>query len=75
MAETGISIAKLVREFVYNGMTFADPGEAFSAEDVRDIYSAQYPELTTAAVEGPEYTGAVARYTFKRAAGAKGRHA
>ncbi|CAM2158367.1 Carbamoylphosphate synthase large subunit (plasmid) [Pararobbsia alpina] len=75
MAETGINIVTLVREFVYNGMTIADPGEAFTPEDVRDIYSAQYPELTTAAVEGPEYSNAVARYTFKRAAGAKGCHA
>jgi PRTRC genetic system protein C len=74
MAETAISIVKVVREFIYNGMTFVDPGETFTPNDVRDIYSAQYPELTTAAVDGPEHTGAVARYTFRRAAGAKGRH-
>jgi PRTRC genetic system protein C len=70
-----ISIVKVVREFIYNGMTFVDPGEAFAPEDVRDVYSAQYPELTTAAIDGPEYAGAVARYTFRRAAGAKGTHA
>jgi PRTRC genetic system protein C len=67
-----ISIARLVREFVYNGVNFVDPGPTFSPEEVRDLYSAQYPELTTAAIEGPVYEGEIARYTFMRAAGAKG---
>ncbi|MGT2460195.1 PRTRC system protein C (plasmid) [Cupriavidus basilensis] len=67
-----IEVAKLLREFLYNGMTFADPGPDFSPDDVRDLYSAQYPELTTAKVDGPEVAGEVARYTFVRAAGAKG---
>ncbi|CAN7794394.1 PRTRC system protein C [Paraburkholderia sp. XV] len=67
-----ISIARLVREFVYNGVNFVDPGATFSPEEVRDLYSAQYPELTTAAIEGPVYEGEIARYTFLRAAGAKG---
>ena len=49
-----ISVAKLTREFVYNGVTFPDPGPTFSPDDVRDLYSAQYPELTTAAIDGPE---------------------
>jgi PRTRC genetic system protein C len=67
-----ISIVRLVREFVYNGVNFVDPGPTFSPEEVRDLYSAQYPELTTAAIEGPVYEGEIARYTFMRAAGAKG---
>ncbi|WP_416047424.1 PRTRC system protein C [Cupriavidus basilensis] len=67
-----IEVTRLVREFLYNGMTFVDPGPAFSPDDVRDLYSAQYPELTTAKVDGPEQKGEVARYTFVRAAGAKG---
>lgn len=70
-----ISIAKLIREFTYNGVAFVDPGQSFSPEDVRDLYSAQYPELTTAAIDGPEMSGEVARFTFVRAAGAKGAHA
>jgi PRTRC genetic system protein C len=70
-----ISIAKLLREFTYNGMRFADPGPAFSPDQVRDLYSAQYPELTTASVDGPEVAGEVATYKFVRAAGAKGAHA
>lgn len=70
-----ISIAALVREFTYNGMTLMDPGPAFSADQVRDLYTAQYPELTTAAVDGPEIKGEVAHYKFVRAAGAKGANA
>jgi len=67
-----ISIAAITREFVYNGMTLLDPGPACSPDEVRDLYSAQYPELTTASIDGPDMTGAVARYSFVRAAGAKG---
>jgi len=70
-----ISVTKLIREFTYNGMTFVDPGAAFSPDDVRDLYSAQYPELTTAAIDGPEFKGEVAHFKFVRAAGAKGSHA
>jgi len=67
-----MKIAQLIREFSYNGMTLLDPGLAFSPDDVKDVYSAQYPELTTATVDGPEIAGETARYTFVRAAGAKG---
>jgi len=67
-----IAIAKLIREFAYNGMNLMDPGPTFSPEEVRDLYSAQYPELTTAAIDGPEFSGEVARFKFVRAAGAKG---
>ncbi|MEK7898071.1 PRTRC system protein C [Burkholderia contaminans] len=70
-----ISIAALVREFTYNGMALMDPGPAFSADQVRDLYTAQYPELTTAAVDGPYIKGEVVHYKFVRAAGAKGSHA
>ncbi|CAG9185763.1 PRTRC system protein C [Cupriavidus pampae] len=67
-----LEVIKLLRQFSYNGMTFMDPGPAFTPVQVRDIYSAQYPELTTAAVEGPDVSDNLARFTFVRAAGAKG---
>ncbi|KVK89439.1 PRTRC system protein C [Burkholderia sp. MSMB1498] len=70
-----ISIAPVVREFLYNGMTLMDPGPTFSPIQVRDLYTAQYPELTTAAVDGPEIKGELMHYKFVRAAGAKGAHA
>jgi PRTRC genetic system protein C len=67
-----IAITKLTREFTYNGMNLLDPGPTYSPDEVRDVYSAQYPELTTAAIDGPEFSGEVARFKFVRAAGAKG---
>lgn len=67
-----ITIVTIKREFLYNGMTLIDPGPECSPDAVRDMYSAQYPELTTATVDGPDVSGDVARYTFVRAAGAKG---
>ncbi|MEM5440540.1 PRTRC system protein C [Paraburkholderia phymatum] len=70
-----IAIAAVTREFAYNGMNLPDPGVTFTPDQVRDLYTAQYPELTTAAVDGPEIKGTVMRYTFVRAAGAKGSHA
>ncbi len=70
-----LTVQQLTREFTYNGMTLMDPGPAFTPDQVRDMYTAQYPELTTATVDGPEPNGTVMRYTFVRAAGAKGCHA
>ncbi|KAI3602156.1 hypothetical protein D8I24_3457 (plasmid) [Cupriavidus necator H850] len=70
-----LTVQQLTREFTYNGMTLMDPGPAFSPDQVRDMYTAQYPELTTATVDGPVHNGTVMRYTFVRAAGAKGCHA
>ncbi|RWA55991.1 carbamoylphosphate synthase large subunit [Cupriavidus sp. UYMSc13B] len=70
-----LTVQQLTREFTYNGMTLMDPGPAFTPDQVRDMYIAQYPELTTATVDGPEHSVTVARYTFMRAAGAKGCHA
>lgn len=67
-----ITVKSAQREFSYNGVTLPDPGPTFSADQVRDLYTAQYPELTTATVDGPEIAGEVARYKFVRAAGAKG---
>lgn len=67
-----LAISAVVRLFQYNGVPLMDPGPSFSPEAVRDLYTAQYPELTTAAVDGPELAGAIARYRFARAAGAKG---
>jgi len=43
-----------------------------SLEQVREVYSPAYPELTTAAIEGPEVTSEKVVYRFVRAVGAKG---
>ena len=60
------------REFVYHGATLADPNPKLSIEDVRSFYSAQFPELTNAAITGPETVGERLRYRFERAIGSKG---
>ncbi len=62
----------LAREFNYNGLMLPDPGPTMTPEMVRDVYSAAYPEITSAAIEGPERKGDKFCYTFKRAVGTKG---
>ena len=42
------------------------------AEQVRELLTAAYPEIATAAISGPEDAGRVLRYTFSRAIGSKG---
>ncbi len=63
---------KLTRKFAYNGVNLADPDPSMSAEQVRDLYCATYPELAVAQIEGPEYKGHQAIYSFRRAVGTKG---
>jgi len=60
------------REFVYHGTTLADPNPKLSIEDVRSFYATQFPELTNAAITGPETVSDRLRYTFERAIGSKG---
>lgn len=67
-----ISIQKLKRKFTFNGANLPDPGEAFSPEEVKEIYSNQYPDLSTAIVNEPTISGDVATYTFTRNVGTKG---
>lgn len=66
---------KIERAFTYNGIKLADPNPALQPDAVREFYVPQYMELTTAVVEGPVTKDNVATYTFRRAAGAKGRGA
>lgn len=67
-----LTITKATRCFTFNGVDLPDPAPNMSPEDVRDLYSATYPELTTATIEGPETRGTRLVYTFRRAAGTKG---
>ena len=62
----------LAREFLYNGIKLPPPTPQASPEDVRHAYAAAYPELATAAIEGPEVTGDKMVYRFVRAVGSKG---
>ena len=60
------------REFSYNGIALPEIGLQFSPTEVRDVYSATYPELASAEVTGPEQKGDKLVFTFKRAVGTKG---
>jgi len=68
-----MKIAKLERKFKYNSITLPDPNIGLSPDAVREFYSAQYPELASAMVEGPVTNGNASTWTFVRAAGSKGR--
>lgn len=67
-----IKVETLERIFIYNGARLPDPNPDFSVEQVREMYVNAYPELATAAVEGPEATSEGLQYKFIRAVGAKG---
>jgi PRTRC genetic system protein C len=66
-----MKVEVIERVFNYNGVSLADPGAGMSPEAVRDFYSAMYPEINSASVEGPEDRGGKLQYTFRRAVGTK----
>ena len=67
-----IKVTRMLRSFCFLGARLPDPNPAMSVEDVKSYYTAVYPELATAAVNGPEAVGDKMRYTFERAIGSKG---
>lgn len=67
-----IEITQLKRQFEFNGVQLPDPGPEFSPEEVRDVYSAQYPDLTTAVIDGPNQHADYVEYKFIRNVGTKG---
>lgn len=67
-----MKVEKLERQFSYNGLRLADPNPSLTVEEVRNLYAAAYPEITTAAIEGPETVGNKLIYRLTRAIGTKG---
>jgi len=67
-----LKIEKLERVFLFNGVKLPDPSPDFTVEQVRDMYVNTYPELATAAIEGPTPVSGSMEYTFVRSVGAKG---
>ncbi|MBL8434002.1 MAG: PRTRC system protein C [Zoogloea sp.] len=66
-----IAISEIRRVFRYNGMQLPDvPG--LEPREVRDLYSAQYPELVSAEIEAGEVRDGVREYIFRKAVGTKG---
>lgn len=67
-----VTVSPCPRIFSYVGLTLPDPNINLPPEDVKAIYAGQYPELATAAIDGPEAIGDKLLYTFRRAVGSKG---
>jgi PRTRC genetic system protein C len=67
-----IEIKPLKRTFTFNAVKLPDPGSSFTPEEVKDLYSAQYPDLTTATISEPETNGDTIAYKFVRNVGTKG---
>ena len=67
-----MKVENLVREFSYNGIRLPDLDVKLSIEEVRNLYATAYPEITTAAIEGPEAVGNKLIYRFSSAIGTKG---
>lgn len=66
-----IAVTPIVRTFTYNGILLPDvPG--LSPREVRDLYSAQYPELVSAELEAGEVANGRQDFTFRKAVGTKG---
>jgi PRTRC genetic system protein C len=62
----------LSRYFEFNGMRLPDIDPQLSPEEIRALYSHQYPDIATASITGPEAVGDKLRYQFTRAIGSKG---
>ncbi len=67
-----IEAKTLSRGFTYNGVKLPDPDPRMTPEEVKAVYSNQYPELATAAITGPEAARDCLQYSFVRAIGTKG---
>lgn len=67
-----LQASPLKRSFSFQGLKLPDPNAKLTAEEVRSFYAAQYPDLATAAITGPETVGDKLIFRFERAIGTKG---
>ena len=66
-----IEVKETEKRYRYNGISLPNvPG--MNPKEIRDLYSAQYPELVSAEIEMGAVTDGVQEITFKRAVGTKG---
>ena len=63
---------RLLRRFVYNSIVLDDPDPAMNPDEVREFYSAIYPELTQAVIDGPDIEDGAEAYEFRKTVGTKG---
>jgi PRTRC genetic system protein C len=52
-----LTVSTMSRCFHFLGVRLPDPNPAMSVDEVKAFYTAQYPELATAVVNGPEAVG------------------
>jgi len=62
----------LSRHFEFNGVRLPDVDPKLSPEDIRTLYSHEFPDIATASITGPEAVGDKLVYRFTRAIGTKG---
>ena len=62
----------LSRHFEFNGIRLPDISPSLSVEEVRSLYSQQFPDIATATITGPEQVGDKLVYRFSTAVGVKG---
>lgn len=74
-----MQIKKMERVFKYiegksagGGLTLPDPDPSLDVESVRTLFCTSFPEITTAALTGPEAVGDKLVYTFTKSIGTKG---
>ena len=66
-----IEVKETEKRYRYNGISLPNvPG--MNPKEIRDLYSAQYPELVSAEIEIGAVTDGVQEIIFKRAVGTKG---
>lgn len=66
-----MNVQTLTRTFTYNGCQLADPGPNFTPQQVQQVYATAYPEITTAAIEGPVSVNGNLEYQFRKVVGTK----
>jgi PRTRC genetic system protein C len=62
----------LSRHFEFNGVRLPDVDPKLSPEEIRTLYSHEFPDIATASITGPEAVGDKLVYRFMRAIGTKG---
>ena len=67
-----ITVTTLTRQFRYNGMTLPDTDPTMTVDQVKNAYAVAYPELVSAAIEGPTEKDGVLTFEFRRGVGTKG---
>jgi PRTRC genetic system protein C len=62
----------LSRHFEFNGVRLPDVDPKLSPEEIRTLYSHEFPDIATASITAPEAVGDKLVYRFTRAIGTKG---